>query len=134
MKEEGRKQNGVRKGKSKMRFEIKKDSELIGTKLKKKKKMLKSYAELKTRQTVKKNEVEFVLAESGAWLQASPSESDSGNVRYHPHVTLGSLFEDTCNPQSVAVPSRLAASGIVLTPLPCWLFISTRPRCGSSNI
>ena len=42
MKGEGRKQNGVRKGKSKMRFEIKKDSELIGTKMKKKKKYLKA--------------------------------------------------------------------------------------------
>ena len=54
----------------------------------------------------KKNEVEFVSVECSAWLQASPSESDSGNVRCHPYLALGSLFEATSNPQSLAVSFR----------------------------
>ena len=56
---------------------------------------------------MKKNDVEFVSAESSAWRQASPSGSDSGNVRCHPHLALGSLFEGTRDPQYVAVSFRL---------------------------
>ena len=56
---------------------------------------------------MKKNEVEFVSAKSSAWLQASPSRLESGNVRRRPHLALGSLFMTTSDPQSVAVSFRL---------------------------
>ena len=50
-----------------------------------------------------KNKVEFVSAESSACLQASSSGYDSGTVRYHPSVALGSLLLATSDPQSVVV-------------------------------
>lgn len=54
-------------------------------------------------QILKKNKVEFVSAEFGVYLMCSPSACDSNNVRWCPHLLLGSLFKTASSPQSVGI-------------------------------
>ena len=81
-------------------------------------------------QIMKKNEVEFIPAESSVCLLFYPSGSVSDNVRWCPRLALGSMFKATSNPQSVAVSFRFGCvhcSGLLV-------FINTRFKGGSHNI
>ena len=65
---------------------------------------------------VKKNEVEFISAEFSICLLSYPSGSISGNIRWCPSPPLGSLFETTSNPQSVAISFKLGWSTLPCPP------------------
>ena len=95
------------------------------------KNILKNYTGEKITQIMKKNDVEFISAQSGICLLSSTSGSVCGNIRWCPNLALGSLFKATNYPQSVAFSFILGWS---LLFCPAVFFISTRLRGGSSNI
>ena len=63
-------------------------------------------------QIIKKNEVEFISAESSVCLVFSSYGSISGNVNWCPSPACGSLFRATSNLQSVVVSFRLGWSSL----------------------
>ena len=77
--------------------------------------MLKSYAGEKITQIMKKTMVGFVSAESSV-CHCLLSGSNPGDVRWCPSLGLGSLFETTSDPQSVAVSFRLGWSPLFCPP------------------
>ena len=86
--------------------------------------MLKSYAGEKIIQIMKKTTVEFISL-------FSLSGSAPGDVRWCPSLALGSLFETTSDPPSIAVSFRFGWSALFC---PSGFSISTRPRSGSSDV
>ena len=82
---------------------------------------------------LKKDELEFVSVEFGVCL-FSHSGSSSGNVWWCPCLALEACLRLQAAHSLWMSPSGLAASRLVLATLPCWLFIITRPRGGSSNV
>ena len=62
---------------------------------------------------------------------SSLSGSAPGDVRWCPSLALGSLFETTSDPPSIAVSFRFGWSALFC---PSGFSISTRPRSGSSDV
>ena len=89
---------------------------------------------------MKKNHVVFISAEFSVFLLGSPldttlmlSKAGSSQCQMLSSLALGSLFKATSDHSLWLSPSGLGASGMGLTALQGWLFISTGLRGRSTN-
>ena len=97
--------------------------------MKKIKKYIKELCSRKITQIIKKNEVELISAELSAYclLLLDPSLIMSGGISgYFRQLVQSSKRSTVCG--------CLLQPWLVLTVLPCWFFISTRHKGGSSNV